>query len=30
MHSSKWIGIETVAKNNGERMVVKLRYRGGV
>ena len=30
MRSSKRIGIETVGKNNGERIIKKLRYRGGV
>ena len=30
MHGSKRIGIETVVKYNGERIIKKLRYRGGV
>ena len=30
MHGSTRIGIETVVKNNGERIIKKLRYRGGV
>ena len=30
MRDSKRIGIETVAKNNGERIIKKLRYRGWV
>ena len=29
MRGSKWTGIETVAKNNGERIIKKQRYRGG-
>ena len=30
MRGSKRLGIETVVKNNGERIMKKLRYRGGV
>ena len=30
MRGSKRIGIEMVAKNNSERIINKLRYRGGV
>ena len=30
MRGSKRLGIETVVKNNGERVMKKLRYRGGV
>ena len=30
MRGSKRIGIETVAKNNGDRLINKLWYRGGV
>ena len=30
MRGSKRMGIETVAKNNGERITKKLRYMGGV
>ena len=30
MRGSKRMGIETVAKNNGERIIKKLWYRGGV
>ena len=30
MCGSKRIGIETVVKNNGDRIIKKLRYRGGV
>ena len=30
MHSSKRMGIETVAKNNDERIIKKFWYRGGV
>ena len=30
MRNSKRIGIETVVQNNGERIIKKLRYRGGI
>ena len=30
MHGSKRKGFETVVKNNGERIIKKLWYRGGV
>ena len=30
MHGSERIGIETVVKNCGERIMKKIRYRGGV
>ena len=30
MRGLKWIGIETVVKNDGERMIKKLQYRGRV
>ena len=30
VRGSKQIGIETVGKNNGERIIKELRYRGGV
>ena len=30
MHGSKRVGIETVVTNNGERIIKKLQYRGGV